>query len=76
MIAIDGECISIVVRVPNLFFGNITWTEDTVEFMRNKTISALKKIPGLGDIEENIIYENYLTPQNLKDSFNSYGAYK
>jgi phytoene desaturase len=74
MIASDGECMSIVVRVPNLFFTNITWNEDTVKFMRNKTISALKNIPGLGDIEENIIYENYLTPQNLKDSFNSYGG--
>jgi phytoene desaturase len=74
MIASDGECISIVVRVPNLFFRNITWNDDTVKFMRNNTISALKNIPGLEDIEENIIYENYLTPQNLKDSFNSYGG--
>ncbi len=74
MIASDGECISIVVRVPNLFFRNITWNENTVKFMRDKTISALKNIPGLGDIEENIIYENYLTPDNLKDSFNSYGG--
>ncbi|MBE6066760.1 MAG: phytoene desaturase [Clostridium lundense] len=74
MVASDGECISIVVRVPNLLFKNITWNEDTVKFMRNKTISALKNIQGLGDIEENIIYENYLTPQNLKDSFNSYSG--
>ncbi|MDF2510658.1 MAG: phytoene desaturase [Herbinix sp.] len=74
MIASDGECISIVVRVPNLFFKNITWNEDTVKFMRNKTISALKNIPDLGDIEENIVYENYLTPQDLKNSFNSYGG--
>ncbi len=74
MTASEGECLSIVVRVPNLFFRNITWNEDTVKLMRNKTISALKNIPGLGDIEENIIYENYLTPQSLKDSFNSYGG--
>ncbi len=74
MISSDGECISIVVRVPNLFFRNITWNEDTAKFMRDKTISALKNIPGLGDIEENIIYENYLTPQDLKDSFNSYAG--
>ena len=42
--------------------------------LRNRTISALKNIPGLGDNEENIIYENYLTPQDLKDRFNSYGG--
>jgi phytoene desaturase len=58
MIASDGECINIVVRVPNLFFRNITWNEGMVKFMRNNTLSALKNIPGLGDIEENIIYEN------------------
>jgi phytoene desaturase len=74
MIACDGECISIVVRVPNLFFRNITWNDNTVKFMRNNTISALKNITGLEDIEKNIIYESYLTPQNLKDSFNSYGG--
>jgi phytoene desaturase len=74
MIASDGECISIVVRVPNLFFRNIIWNKDTVKLMRNTTISALKNIRGLGDIEENIVYENYLTPQDLKDSFNSYGG--
>ena len=74
MIASDGECISIVARVPNLFFRNITWNEKTVKFMRNKIISTLKNISGLEDIEEDIIYENHLTPQNLKDSFNAYGG--
>ena len=74
MIESVGECISIVVRVPNLFFRNITWNEDTVKFMRNRTLCALKNIQGLEDIEENIVYENYLTPQNLKDRFNSYGG--
>lgn len=74
MIAGEGECISIVVRVPNLFFSNIAWNEETVRYMRGKTISALKNIPGLGDIEENIVYESYLTPQNMKDNFNSYGG--
>lgn len=74
MAAIEGECISIVVRVPNLFFKDITWDEGTVKFIRNKTISALKNIPGLEDIEDNITFENYLTPQDLKDRFNSYGG--
>lgn len=74
MIASDGECISIVARVPNLLFRNITWDEKTVKFMRNNILSALKNISGLEDIEENIIYENYLTPQDLKNRFNSYGG--
>lgn len=74
MIKIDGECISIVVRVPNLLFSNITWDDKTVKLLRNNIISALKNIQGLGDIEENIVYESYLTPQDLKDDFNSYAG--
>ena len=34
----------------------------------------LCRIDGLEDIEENIIYENYLTPKDLQESFNSYGG--
>ncbi len=74
MIKINGECLSIVVRVPNLLFNNITWDKNTINFLRNKTISALKNIKGLKDIEENIVYESYFTPKNLKNSFNSYGG--
>jgi len=74
MVKIDGECLSVVVRVPNLFFDNITWDDNTINALRNTTISALKNIRGLEDIEENIAYESYLTPKDLKDSFNSYGG--
>lgn len=74
MIKTNGESLSVVVRVPNLFFDNIVWDEDTTKLMRDRTISALKNIKGLEDIEENIVYEGYLTPKNLKDSFNSYGG--
>lgn len=70
----NGESISIVVRVPNLFFENIVWDQITVQIMRNNIISALKNIPGLDDVNDNIIYENHLTPQDLKDKFNSYGG--
>ena len=70
----EGECISIVVRVPNLFFDNITWDDNTKKTLRNKTISALKNIQGLEDLEENIEYESYLTPEDLEDNFNSYGG--
>lgn len=74
MIQGEGECISVVARVPNLFFKNITWDKNTISFMRNTIITALKNISGLEDIEENIVYENYLTPEDLKDHFNAYGG--
>ena len=34
----------------------------------------LCSIKGLEDIEENIEYESYLTPEDLKNRFNSYGG--
>lgn len=74
MIKIQGECLNIVMRVPNLLLNNITWNENTINLMRNNAINALKHIKGLEDIEDHIIYENYLTPQDLKDDFNSYGG--
>lgn len=74
MIRINGECLSIVVRVPNLLFNNIKWDNNTNKIMRNNTMKALKKIGCLEDIEENIIYESYLTPDDLKSKFNSYAG--
>ena len=70
----EGECISVVARVPNLFFKNIIWDKNTVTLMRNTIITALKNISGLEDIEDHIAYESYLTPQDLKDHFNAYGG--
>jgi len=72
MIKIDGECLNVVVRVPNLSSKDIIWDDNTIRFIRNNTISALKSIKGLEDIEQNILYENYLTPKDLEDNFNSY----
>lgn len=69
-----GESLSAVVRVPNLLANNITWNDETVYLLRSKIISALKSMGGLEDIEENIVYENYLTPEDLKERYNSYGG--
>lgn len=69
-----GESLSAVVRVPNLFAANIAWNDETVDVLRNKIISALKSIKGLEDIEDSIAYENYLTPEGLKERYNSYGG--
>jgi phytoene desaturase len=70
----DKESINIMVRVPNLLFNEIHWDEKTIEELRKRIFRTLSSIDGLGDIEKNIMYENYLTPKNLKDSFNSYGG--
>ncbi|MFT5872312.1 MAG: phytoene desaturase [Clostridium sp.] len=74
MAPIDKECLNIMVRVPNLLFGEIRWDSKTKASFRKQIFESLIRIDGLADVEENIIYENYLTPNDLKDSFNSYGG--
>ncbi|MGL5329014.1 MAG: phytoene desaturase family protein [Peptostreptococcaceae bacterium] len=68
----DHSVLNIMVRIPNLFYENIKWNENTVSFIRNKIINELKNIEGLENIEDNIIYEDYLTPKDLESKFNSY----
>lgn len=70
----DKDCLSIYVRVPNLFFNEIRWNENTIKTLRKRVFSMLSKIKGLEDIEENIEYESYLTPEDIKSRFNSYGG--
>lgn len=70
----DGECLNIMLRVPNLFFNKITWDDDTINKLTDKIIMELKKIKGLEDIEENIVYKNYLTPLDMEHRFNVYGG--
>jgi phytoene desaturase len=70
----NKDCLSVLVRVPNLFFDEIQWNEDTITELRKRILSMLSKIKGLEDIEENIEYESHLTPEDLKSRFNSYGG--
>ncbi|MEL7606509.1 MAG: phytoene desaturase family protein [Sedimentibacter saalensis] len=70
----EGECLNIMLRVPNLFFNKITWDDVTINELSNKIIKELKKIKGLEDIEENIVYKNHLTPLDMERRFNAYGG--
>lgn len=66
------ETLNIMVRVPNLYYNNIRWNKKFTSYYRNLVINEIKQIKGLEDIEENILYESYLTPVDLKNKFNSY----
>ena len=70
----DNENLNVMVRVPNLLFDEIQWNDKLKAAFRELILETLHRIDGLEDLEENIIYENYLTPKDLKDSFNSYGG--
>lgn len=64
--------LNITLRVPNLSFKDIKWDKTTIKSLRDNIISTLKNIKGLEDIEDNIIFEEYLTPLDLENKYNSY----
>ena len=74
MVKNDGDCLNIMLRVPNLFFNEITWDKHTIDLLTDKILKELKNIKGLEDIEENIEYKNYLTPLDMENKFNAYGG--
>lgn len=70
----DGDCINIMLRVPNLFFDNINWDEHTINLLTNTIFNELKNIKGLEDIKDNIQYQSYFTPVDMESNFNAYGG--
>ena len=66
--------LNVMVRVPNLKDNNINWNKETIQKFRQRIIKELKNIDGLENIENEILYESYLTPVQLKDKFYSYNG--
>lgn len=69
-----NEIINIMLRVPNLSYKNIKWNEKTIKNTRDIIMKSIKNIKGLEDIEEHILYEKYLTPNDLVQKYNSYNG--
>ena len=66
--------LNVTVRVPNLKYDNIKWSKENIHKYRNIIIKELKNIDGLENIENEILYESYLTPVQLKDKFYSHNG--
>lgn len=71
---IGCETINVIVRVPNLLQGNVTWNQETIENVSEKLLNILSSIKGLEDIRKHILFQNCLTPITLQDNFNTYGG--
>ena len=67
-----NSVLNVMLRVPNLQISKENYNKDVINKIRNKIIKTLKNIPELKDIEEHIVYENYLTPFDLERKFNCY----
>lgn len=74
MAPLDKDLVNVMVRVPNLLKGNIKWDKEIISDLRNKIMHILKNIKGLEDIEDNVEYENYLTPMSFEKDYNTYGG--
>ena len=72
MVENQGDCLNIMLRVPNLTFKEIVWNKTTINLLTGMILIELKNIKGLEDIEENIEYKNYLTPLDMESRFNAY----
>lgn len=68
------ESMNVVLRVPNLLDSRIKWSLNTINYFKEQIYSVLCKIPGFEDIKKHIIFEDYTTPVDLLNRFNSYGG--
>lgn len=74
MVKNGGECLNLMLRVPNLLFKEISWNNTDMELLTNKILKELENIPCLEDIEENILYKNYVSPLDMESKFNAYAG--
>lgn len=68
------ESINIMMRVPNLQFNNITWDKKIIEASTKIILDTIKSINGLDDLENNIDYISYTTPNDFLKNYNTYAG--
>ena len=67
-----NSSLNITLRVPNLSLYKGEYSDRDCKKIRNIIIETIKHIPFMEDIEEHIVYENYLTPNDLATNYNCY----
>lgn len=68
------EGLYILVPVSELSTAQYEWKEETIHYYRDKVIQSLKNIPGLKNIEQEIVTEAYTTPLDWESKFNAYNG--
>ena len=69
------EVLYVLIPVPSLHKGNITWDDSQITSLRNLVMERIKTIKGFEDILEHIEVERHFTPEDFKKTFNlEYGA--
>lgn len=67
-------CASFYVLTPvsDLVCAQHPWNEEVVDGYRQKALATLSALPGLEDLQKNIISESIFTPEDFKARFNAY----
>lgn len=68
------EALYVLVPVPEMSRGNISWDDEDLEKYREKVLDLLTEIEGLEDIRENIVFERCFTPKDFEREFNAYNG--
>lgn len=68
------EGLYVLVPVPDLGTAQYEWNEETVQYYRKKALAAVSNLPGMGNVEEEIISESIITPLDFRDRFNAYNG--
>lgn len=64
----------ILAPVSELSTSTYEWTEETIKEYRNKILTSLKNVPGFEDVEQEIVSESYMTPNDFESKFNAYNG--
>ena len=70
----DHESVYILVPVPELSRTKINWDEENVHKYKNKVLDLVERETLFNDIRDHIVFEDYYTPNEFKDKFNSYNG--
>ncbi|WP_430786571.1 phytoene desaturase family protein [Virgibacillus flavescens] len=64
----------ILVPVSDLSTSDYEWNEETIKYYRSTVLSSLKNVKGFENIENEIVSESYMTPNDFESRFNAYNG--
>ncbi|EXJ24209.1 Phytoene dehydrogenase [Alkalibacterium sp. AK22] len=64
----------ILAPVSDLSTAEYEWNEETIAHYRHQILNKLKTIKGFETVEDDIISESYMTPEDFKAQFNAYNG--
>ncbi|UJF16086.1 phytoene desaturase family protein [Jeotgalibaca sp. MA1X17-3] len=68
------EGLYILVPVSELSIAQYEWNDETIRYYRDKVFENLKNLPGMENIEQEVVTEAYTTPLDWESKFNAYNG--